>query len=135
MIGQGHHRPSYAVSFSEGQSILLLWPSEYSSTFDQSNLRTDEYGAHSLHLLYRIVYAIRSELPKNFVLGIKINSADYIDAASDEAADIEGEQHAMEHIRTIASWGNVDFIEITGGTYDDPGTQNHLANLSQLIDL
>jgi 2,4-dienoyl-CoA reductase-like NADH-dependent reductase (Old Yellow Enzyme family) len=69
----------------------------------------------------RIVFSIRPHVPSDFVLGIKINSADYVDRGSDVPADAEGEKRAIEHIRTIASWRCVDFIEITGGNYENPG--------------
>ncbi|KAF8888590.1 hypothetical protein BD779DRAFT_1611297 [Infundibulicybe gibba] len=81
--------------------------------------RVDEYSsnpAHALRLLRRIVQSIRGATPRDFILGIKINAADYTDF------DIDGEI-AIEHIRSIASWGGVDFIEISGGDYEKPARQ------------
>jgi hypothetical protein len=75
----------------------------------------------SLHLVERIVFSIRAQVPNDFVLGIKINSADYVDRGSDLPADADGEKRATEHIRTIASWRCVDFIEVSGGNYENPG--------------
>jgi hypothetical protein len=67
--------------------------------------------------------AIRSVVPRNFVLGIKINAADYV--ATD--CDVKHKHNptppdALHHIRVIASWGLIDFIEISGGDYEKPGT-------------
>ncbi|KAK7039699.1 Nadph dehydrogenase [Favolaschia claudopus] len=75
----------------------------------KSNKRTDSYGEDPLRLLHRIVVDTRAAVPDDFVLGLKINSADY-----------EGESRALEHIRIIAEWGLVDFIEISGGDYEKP---------------
>ncbi|KAJ7635103.1 hypothetical protein FB45DRAFT_910774 [Roridomyces roridus] len=84
----------------------------------KSNLRTDEYScapANTLRLLNRIVVGIRSTVPPDFILGLKINSADYADvSAAGEASS------ALDHVRTIASWGLVDFLEISGGDYEKP---------------
>ncbi|KAJ7355766.1 hypothetical protein DFH08DRAFT_507803 [Mycena albidolilacea] len=84
----------------------------------KSNARTDDYSCslgNALRLLHRIVTETRAAVPGDFVLGIKINSADY--AESYTAGDVSP---ALDHIRTIASWGLVDFIEISGGDYEKP---------------
>jgi 2,4-dienoyl-CoA reductase-like NADH-dependent reductase (Old Yellow Enzyme family) len=84
-------------------------------------MRADEYGSaglSSLTLLRRIVYAIRAVVPKGFVLGVKVNAADYMD---DIQQNVESEPSAMKHISSMAQWGNIDFIEISGGDYEDPG--------------
>ncbi|KAJ7064666.1 hypothetical protein C8F01DRAFT_1021303 [Mycena amicta] len=77
----------------------------------KSNKRTDEYSPHSLRLLSRVVHEIRLVVPSDFVLGVKMNSADYTDAAGPDP---------LQHVRAIASWGLVDFIEISGGDYEKP---------------
>ncbi|CAK5261978.1 unnamed protein product [Mycena citricolor] len=69
------------------------------------------YSAQGLKLLHRIADGIRMSVPSDFVLGIKINSADY---SSNETTLV------FEHFRTIASWGLFDFIEISGGDYENP---------------
>ncbi|KAJ6489956.1 hypothetical protein C8R45DRAFT_992241 [Mycena sanguinolenta] len=84
----------------------------------KSNKRTDDYSCSSkntLRLLHRIVTETRAAVPSNFILGLKMNSADY--AESCENGDVSP---ALDHIRTIASWGSVDFIEISGGDYENP---------------
>jgi 2,4-dienoyl-CoA reductase-like NADH-dependent reductase (Old Yellow Enzyme family) len=85
----------------------------------QTNKRTDIYSAtrdNALYLLHRIVLAIRAVVPKEFVLGIKLNASDYVDDTEDAEQD-----RALDHVRTIAGWGFVDFIEISGGDYENPG--------------
>jgi hypothetical protein len=73
-------------------------------------------------------------VPVDFVLGVKVNASDYVDTSLD-AANILGddrmriesqktvqELRALEHVRTMASWQMIDFIEISGGDYETPGT-------------
>ncbi|TFK70175.1 FMN-linked oxidoreductase [Pluteus cervinus] len=81
----------------------------------RSNKRTDQYSSseeNALRLLQRVFQAIREAVPANFVVGIKINSADY--------AQTGDEERAMKHFLTIAQWQGVDFIEISGGDYESP---------------
>ncbi|PFH48690.1 hypothetical protein AMATHDRAFT_196089 [Amanita thiersii Skay4041] len=89
----------------------------------KTNRRTDQYSAepeNALRLVRRIVDGIRDAAPKDFIIGIKINSADYVhsDTAKDDTTDGD---RALEHVLSIAKWGNIDFIEISGGDYEDPG--------------
>jgi len=85
-----------------------------------------------LRLLRRIVLSIRSIVPKEFIVGIKINAGDYVDSDVDKDmrfTEISGqakdkqEELALDHVRTIGNWGGVDFIEISGGDYENPGEQ------------
>ncbi len=68
----------------------------------QSNIRDDAYGASNapLYLLQRILTSIRAVLPKPFVLGVKISSSLVVE---------------------VARWDMVDFIEVSGGDYENPG--------------
>lgn len=89
----------------------------------KSNIRNDEYSVapeNVTRMLSKIVEAIRKVVPTTFIIGIKINSADYVTSGSTEEASLEGERRVLDHIRTIASWGIVDFIEISGGDYEKP---------------
>lgn len=95
----------------------------------KSNTRTDDYSAmpgNSLRLLHRIVTSVRAIAPPHFILGVKISSADYVEAgsglASDEKDDIMSmeEERAVGHVKEIARWKMVDFIEISGGDYEAP---------------
>ncbi|EEB99578.1 hypothetical protein MPER_00719 [Moniliophthora perniciosa FA553] len=84
------------------------------------NKRDDEYGPNSLHLLHRIVTAIRAVTPKDFALGVKFNTSDY-SALEESANKAEQEKRALDHLRILASWGTLDFLEISGGDYENPG--------------
>lgn len=64
--------------------------------------------------MHRLVTRIRIEVPSTFIVGIKLNAADYI---AGEMSDAQ----ALEHIEQIADWGGVDFIEVSGGDYESPG--------------
>ncbi|GAA6022576.1 hypothetical protein JCM10207_006591 [Rhodosporidiobolus poonsookiae] len=84
----------------------------------KTNLRTDAYGGSArkrLTLLFRIVDAIRTEMPQasGFCLGIKLNASDYVLGGLTE-------QDALDNIKWIAEHGGVDFIEISGGSYESP---------------
>lgn len=46
-------------------------------------------------------------------MGIKVNAADYVSGSLTEA-------QALEHVREMASWRMLDFIEISGGDYERP---------------
>lgn len=70
-------------------------------------------------------------VPPSFILGVKINAGDYVDCDTDtQNGRIEENQiglkesgmedAALDHIRTLANWGGVDFIEISGGDYENP---------------
>jgi 2,4-dienoyl-CoA reductase-like NADH-dependent reductase (Old Yellow Enzyme family) len=61
------------------------------------------------------VISIRALCPANFIVGIKLNAADYTLGGSD------AEERAFGHLRYLASWNTVDFVEISGGDYEDPG--------------
>ena len=101
----------------------------------QTNHRTDEYSPTSmdgLKLLHRIVLRIREVVPPEFILGIKLNASDYVDSASESAGSSEPspampaekedqEARALRHIRSLASWHAIDFIEVSGGDYENPG--------------
>lgn len=100
----------------------------------QTNARTDEYSTHPddvLRLLHRIVTSIRAVVPQNFILGMKLNVSDYVDTGPAEtqrartASEVASEDRALGHIRTIALWGGVDFLEISGGDYEKPGADWH----------
>ncbi|KAF9533544.1 hypothetical protein CPB83DRAFT_480515 [Crepidotus variabilis] len=89
----------------------------------QTNQRTDEYSYEkALDLLQTIVTLIRSSTSKDFVIGIKLNVADYASLVEPESSTslTAHEQGAMQHLSDIASWGLVDFVEISGGDYETP---------------
>ncbi|CAF4761667.1 unnamed protein product, partial [Rotaria sp. Silwood2] len=76
--------------------------------------RNDEYGATSkdrMTFLFRIIDAIRAIVPQTFAAGVKLNSADFSTGALTE-------EEAHDQIRWIDEHGDIDFIEISGGTYE-----------------
>ncbi|KAG1876985.1 hypothetical protein C8R48DRAFT_689345 [Suillus tomentosus] len=89
----------------------------------KSNIRNDKYSVapeNATRMLSEIIEAIRKVVPTTFIIGIKINSADYVTSGNTEEVSQEGERRVLDHIRTIASWGVIDFIEISGGDYEKP---------------
>lgn len=93
----------------------------------QSNTRKDEYSASTdpLRFLHRIISAIRAPgvVPKDFVLGVKLNAADYVLCAN--SSEENDEDRVLRHVKDIATWDIVDFIEVSGGTYENPGDILH----------
>ncbi|OCH85726.1 FMN-linked oxidoreductase [Obba rivulosa] len=95
----------------------------------KTNKRDDEYSvqAHSLRLLHRIVTGIRTceDIPRSFILGVKLNAADYVsrphsgNRTSAEETPVADEDRALDHVREIASWDMVEFIEVSGGDYEN----------------
>ncbi|KAL7792075.1 hypothetical protein V8C37DRAFT_402485 [Trichoderma ceciliae] len=87
-----------------------------------SNQRRDEYGGSPksrAKIVVDIIKAVREAVPKNFCVGMKLNSADF--------KDTEQLAACIEQLREITDAG-VDFLEISGGSYEDPqmvyGTQS-----------
>ncbi|KAK4047695.1 hypothetical protein OIV83_005203 [Microbotryomycetes sp. JL201] len=83
-----------------------------------TNLRTDEYGGsprNRLRIVLDIISAIRKELPleTGFCLGVKLNSSDYVKGGLTE-------EDALDNIRWLCEHGGLDFIEVSGGTYESP---------------
>ncbi|KAI0433931.1 hypothetical protein F5Y09DRAFT_350060 [Xylaria sp. FL1042] len=77
-----------------------------------TNKRTDAYGgslANRARLIFEISNAIRSRVPKKFMLGIKLNSVEFQEGgfSTEECRALCGdlEKHGF------------DFIELSGGTY------------------
>jgi hypothetical protein len=64
------------------------------------------------------------------VLGIKLNSSDYIGAGSihDPHAEEDAEDKAVAHVIEVARWDMIDFIEVSGGDYENPGTTSSVHN-------
>lgn len=89
-------------------------------------MRRDEYSVESpnaLRIVREVVEGIRAIVPKDFIIAVKVNSADYVEAGERPSSErvLEETERVLDHIRTIALWGMVDFIEISGGDYESPG--------------
>lgn len=80
----------------------------------RSNTRTDAYGGSPVKrtkIVVDIIRAVREATPEGFTVGIKLNSVDH----QTEAAMSD----CIEQLQVITDAG-VDFLEISGGTYEDP---------------
>ncbi|KAF8524274.1 hypothetical protein BU17DRAFT_43062 [Hysterangium stoloniferum] len=75
------------------------------------NNRQDEYS-NRLLLLQQIILRIKAEMPPRFVLGVKLNAGDYVTGGLSE-------EDALNDTRRVSQLG-IDFIEISGGNYENP---------------
>ena len=91
--------------------------------FYQANKRQDKWGGPDyLAVLRHIVSEIRALIPESakFVIGVKVNAGDYVQAG------VENDK-ALKDVINISNFGElmpgdgVDFIEISGGDYEQPG--------------
>lgn len=85
---------------------------------EQSNIRQDEYGGSAerrARIVLEITQQIRNAVPANFCIGIKLNSADLNTSECEDT---------MSQIRLFADAG-IDFLEISGGSYEDPTVRIH----------
>ena len=88
----------------------------------QSNKRDDIYSAkNALDIIQTIVWNIRERTSSTFIICIKLNASEYTSAADPSHSLSDLEQRAMDHILTMATWGLLDLIEISGGDYEKPG--------------
>jgi 2,4-dienoyl-CoA reductase-like NADH-dependent reductase (Old Yellow Enzyme family) len=94
--------------------------------YSQNNTRQDEYSSITspLRLIHRIATRVREIAPDGFIFGIKLSAADYVEPASHATTDSKHnaqEDRALGHVTELASWGIIDFIEVSGGDYENPG--------------
>lgn len=82
----------------------------------KTNLRNDEYGQDSkgrIRLLFEIINEIRKRVvSRDFIIGVKLNSSDYVQGGLTE-------NDALLNIQWLAEHGGVDFVEISGGNYEN----------------
>ncbi|WP_102336266.1 NADH:flavin oxidoreductase/NADH oxidase family protein [Salimicrobium jeotgali] len=77
------------------------------------NIREDEWGGsieNRSRFLKEIYRAVRAEVGEDYPIGVKINSADFMQAGFTE-------EESVYVIRTLEDLG-VDLVEISGGTYE-----------------
>jgi len=82
----------------------------------KTNLRTDQYGGSAenrARLLLEIVDALRKQVNDDFLIGVKLNSSDYVQGGLTE-------DDALLNVKWLAENGGVDFVEISGGNYENP---------------
>ncbi|MBF7073005.1 NADH:flavin oxidoreductase/NADH oxidase family protein [Glaciecola sp. MH2013] len=83
-----------------------------------TNKRTDEWGgdiAGRSKLLFDVFYGVRKACGDDFIVGIKLNSADFQRGGFDV-------DDAIEVVKRLNET-NVDFIELSGGSYEAPAMQ------------
>jgi 2,4-dienoyl-CoA reductase-like NADH-dependent reductase (Old Yellow Enzyme family) len=80
-----------------------------------TNQRTDQWGGsieNRMRFLLEIYKEVRKQTGDNFIVGVKLNSADFQRGGFSE-------EDAIAVFRAIDALG-IDFIEISGGTYEAP---------------
>lgn len=98
----------------------------------RTNKRTDEYGGtpeKRLKFLQRLVKEIRAACPAPFCLGVKLNSADYMD----KGQGLEPEE-GLEQVRWLRECGMVDFVELSGGNAEQKTSGLHNSFGKKTID-
>ncbi|UZJ54034.1 hypothetical protein CBS101457_003354 [Exobasidium rhododendri] len=81
----------------------------------RTNTRMDEYGQNGrgrARLLLEVVQAVRKRVPSDFIVGVKLNSCDYVRGGLTE-------DDALLNVQWLAESGAVDFVEISGGNYEN----------------
>lgn len=79
------------------------------------NRRQDKWGGsleNRMRFLLEIYQGIRSRVGKGFLVGVKLNSADFQKGGFDETESVQVVQKLSEM--------GIDFIEISGGNYESP---------------
>lgn len=79
------------------------------------NRRSDKWGGsleNRMRFLVAVYQAIRAAVPSGFLVGVKLNSADFQKGGFDE-------QDSIQVVQKMAELG-IDFIEISGGNYESP---------------
>lgn len=86
----------------------------------KTNKRTDAYGgtpAKRARIVVEILQAVRKVVPKEFCVGIKLNSVDH---QSQKELD-----ECIEQLEVIVAAG-IDFLEVSGGTYENPEVSSEI---------
>ncbi len=79
-----------------------------------TNKRTDKYGgslANRSRLIMEIAQRIHSRVPKDFILGIKINSVEFQEGGFDT--------NECKVLCAALEANKFDFVELSGGTYEE----------------
>ncbi|NRA69539.1 MAG: NADH:flavin oxidoreductase/NADH oxidase family protein [Gammaproteobacteria bacterium] len=91
------------------------------------NQRTDQWGGcleNRMRFVLAIYHKIRQQVGDKFPIGIKLNSADFMDGGFTES-------DSMAVVQALADAG-IDLIEISGGTYESPSMVGYKAKASTL---
>ncbi|QLB15788.1 NADH oxidase [Mannheimia granulomatis] len=90
------------------------------------NRREDEWGGNldnRMNFLLKIYQGIRENVGSGFLVGVKLNSADFQKGGFDE-------QESIEVVKKLSEMG-IDFIEISGGNYESPAMLAEKASTRQ----
>ena len=88
------------------------------------NRRQDQWGGsleNRMRFLLETYTAIRAAVGKDFLVGVKLNSADFQKGGFDESESVQVVQKLSEM--------GIDFIEVSGGNYESPQTRSLLYRL------
>ena len=83
-----------------------------------TNVRKDEWGGElqaRAKILFDIVRQVKSSCGKDFIVSVKLNSADFQRGGFDV-------EDAIEVVKSLNDMG-LDFIELSGGSYEAPAMQ------------
>ncbi|WP_281557974.1 NADH:flavin oxidoreductase/NADH oxidase family protein [Thalassomonas sp. RHCl1] len=91
------------------------------------NQRQDKWGGsleNRMRFVLAVYQGIRDKVGQDFPVGIKLNSADFMDGSFSE-------EDSMEVVKSLSAAG-IDLIEISGGTYESPSMMGHKVKASTL---
>jgi len=83
-----------------------------------TNIRKDQWGGElqaRAKILYEIILQVKSSCSEQFIVSVKLNSADFQRGGFDV-------EDAIEVVKTLNTIG-LDFIELSGGSYEAPAMQ------------
>jgi 2,4-dienoyl-CoA reductase-like NADH-dependent reductase (Old Yellow Enzyme family) len=83
-----------------------------------TNIRKDQWGGElqsRAKILYEIIRQVKNSCSEQFIVSVKLNSADFQRGGFDV-------EDAIEVVKTLNTMG-LDFIELSGGSYEAPAMQ------------
>lgn len=89
-----------------------------------TNLRTDQYGGtfeNRVRLILEIILAIRRRVAPSFIISLKVNSVEFQHGAFTTS-------EAAQMCKLLEQEAHVDFVEMSGGTYEELAFDNKRAS-------
>ncbi|KAF9647238.1 hypothetical protein BDM02DRAFT_3129881 [Thelephora ganbajun] len=104
-------KPPARSEFRSSWSELGSKGSKFALTIDRRviDVRTTTARGCVCFVGYRVSTEVRRNVPKGFIVGVKLNSADF---GNRKAVAMSGES-VLQYVREITSWRFIDFLEIT----------------------
>jgi len=87
------------------------------------NKRTDKWGGdikNRSRLLMQVVRSVKQAVSSTFSVSVKLNSADF----QRGGFDIDDAKYVVQHLEET----NIDFVELSGGSYEAPAMQGNSAD-------